>query len=182
MGTGEKIMRFALGLLALLAAASVHAPVHAEVMASAPGGFAVKENFQTAATPARVWAVLVTPARWWDSEHTWSGSAANLTLEARAGGCWCETLPDGGSAQHMAVDFVEPGRTLRMRGTLGPLGALAVTGVMGVSIEPDGAGSSVTLTYLVGGYIPVDIQSIAPSVDTVLAAQMARLKAAAEVP
>jgi len=171
-------MRFALSLLALLAAA----PAHAEVMASAPGGFAVKESFQTAAAPATVWAILVVPSRWWDSEHTWSGSAANLTLEPKAGGCWCETLPDGGSAQHMAIDFVEPGKTLRMRGTLGPLGSLAVTGVMGISIAPDGAGSSVTLTYLVGGYIPVDIQSIAPSVDTVLAAQMARLKAAAESP
>jgi hypothetical protein len=177
-GQGEKIMRLAVGLLALLAAA----PVHAEVMASAPGGFAVKESFQTSAAPARIWAVLVAPSRWWDSAHTWSGSAANLTLEPRAGGCWCEALPDGGSAQHMAVDFVEPGKTLRMRGTLGPLGALAVTGVMGISITPEGAGSSVTLTYLVGGYIPVDIQSIAPSVDTVLAEQMARLKAAAEMP
>ena len=46
----------------------------------------------------------------------------------------------------------------------------------------DGAGSSVTLSYQVGGYIPVDIQNVAPSVDAVLAEQMTRLKAAAEKP
>jgi uncharacterized protein YndB with AHSA1/START domain len=171
-------MRFVPILLAILAAT----PAFADVTASAPGGFAVKEVFQTSATPAKVWAVLVTPSRWWDSEHTWSGNAANLSLEAKAGGCWCETLPGGGSAQHMAVDFVDPNKTLRMRGALGPLGTLAVTGVMGISIAPDGAGSSVTMTYLVGGYIPVDIQGLAPDVDQVLAAQMLRLKAAAEGP
>jgi uncharacterized protein YndB with AHSA1/START domain len=171
-------MRFAFGMLALLAAM----PAKAEVTASAPGGFAVTESFQTSASPAKVWAALVAPSRWWDSAHTWSGSAANLTLEARAGGCWCETLPGGGSAQHMAVDFVDVGKTLRMRGELGPLGTLAVTGVMGIAITPDGAGSNVTLSYQVGGYIPVDIQNIAPSVDTVLEAQMARLKTAAEAP
>lgn len=171
-------MRSIFGILALLAAL----PARAEVAVSGPGGFAVNESFQTNAAPAKVWSVLVTPSRWWDSEHTWSGSASNLTLEAKAGGCWCESLPDGGSAQHMTVDIIVPGKSLRMRGALGPLGSLAVTGVMAIAIAPDGAGSSVTLSYQVGGYIPVDIQNVAPSVDAVLAAQMTRLKAAAEKP
>ena len=110
------------------------------------------------------------------------GSASNLTLEAKAGGCWCETLGKGGSVQHMAVDFVDPDKTLRMRGALGPLGSLAVTGVMGIAIKADGSGSSVTMSYQVSGVVPVDLQSVAPDVDTVLAAQMTRLKAAIEAP
>ena len=77
-------MRSFLILLAALAAT----PARAEVMAASPNGFTVQESFQTKASPQAVWALLVTPARWWDSQHTWSGSAANLTLEARAGGCW----------------------------------------------------------------------------------------------
>jgi uncharacterized protein YndB with AHSA1/START domain len=171
-------MRVALILLAVLAAT----PVWAEVTAASPVGFTVRESFQTAAPPQKVWALLVIPARWWDSEHTWSGSAANLTLDARAGGCWCETLGKDGSVQHMTVDFVDPGKTLRMRGAIGPLGSLAVTGVMGIAIEAQGGGSSVTLSYQVSGFVPVDLQGVAPDVDTVLAAQMTRLKAAIEAP
>lgn len=171
-------MRFALCLLAVLAAT----PAGAEVVAAGPGGFAVLESFQTSATPARLWSMLVTPSRWWDNEHTWSGSAANLSLDARAGGCWCEVLPGGGSAQHMVVELVNPGKALRLRGALGPLGTLAVIGLMGIAIEPDGGGSKLTLSYQVGGYIPIDIQGVAPSLDEVLSTQMSRLKAAAEAP
>lgn len=171
-------MRAVLILLAVLAAA----PVRAEVTASSAAGFTVRERFQTAATPEKIWAMLITPARWWDSEHTWSGSAANLTLDARAGGCWCETLGQGGSVQNMSIDFVDPPKTLRMRGALGPLGSLAVTGVMGIAIEAQDGGNAVTLSYQVSGFVPVDLQGVAPDVDTVLAAQMTRLKAAIEAP
>lgn len=164
------------GVMALMAAA------RADVTVAGPGGFSVTENFHTNAAPMKVWSVLVTPSRWWDGEHSWSGNAANLSLDAKAGGCWCETLPGGGSAQHMTVEFVEPGKTLRMRGALGPLGALAVTGIMGIAITPEGAGSVVTLSYQVGGFTPVNLQPLAPDVDAVLALQMTRLKTEAEKP
>jgi uncharacterized protein YndB with AHSA1/START domain len=142
----------------------------------------VAESFHTTASPQKVWAVLVTPARWWDAEHTWSGIPANMTLDAKAGGCWCEALPNGGSAQHMAVEFVDPAKTLRLRGALGPLGTLAVTGVMGFVIAPEGTGATVTLSYQVGGFVPVNLAPLAPQVDAVLSAQMTRLKAEAEKP
>ena len=175
------MMRRVLVLVAVMAGLAA-APVRAEVTVAGEGGFTVTEKFQTTAPPAKVWAVLVTPSRWWDGEHSWSGNSANLSLEAKAGGCWCEVLPNGGSAQHMTVDFVEPGKTLRMRGALGPLGSLAVTGIMGVVIAPDGSGSSVTLSYQVGGFTPVNLEALAPDVDAVLAAQLLRLKTVAEAP
>ncbi|MBV9548182.1 MAG: SRPBCC family protein [Alphaproteobacteria bacterium] len=171
-------MRF-VWLLGLLLAT---VPAQADVTVAAPGGFTVKEVVHVTAAPARVWAMLIAPSRWWDSEHTWSGSAANLTFEARAGGCWCETLENGGSAQHMTVEFVDPPKTLRLRGALGPLGALAVVGVMGITLEAEGEGSIVTLSYQVGGAVPVDLSAIAPDVDQVLSAQTARLKEVAEAP
>lgn len=169
-------------VLVFLAVMAFMATARAEVTVAGLGGFTVSENFHTTATPVRLWSVLVTPSRWWDAEHTWSGNPANLTLEPKAGGCWCETLPGGGSAQHMAVDFVDPGKTLRMRGALGPLGVLAVMGVMGIVIAPEGADTTVTLSYQVGGFVPVDLAPLAPDVDAVLSAQMTRLKAEAEKP
>ena len=63
-------MRFALILLAVLATT----PVRAEVTAASVAGFTVKESFQTTAPPEKVWALLVTPERWWDGEHTWSAA------------------------------------------------------------------------------------------------------------
>jgi uncharacterized protein YndB with AHSA1/START domain len=167
-------------VLVFVAVMACMAPARAEVTVAGPGGFTVTESFHTTASPMKVWAALVVPSRWWDSEHSWSGNAANLSLDAKAGGCWCETLPGGGSAQHMTVEFVDPGKTLRMRGALGPLGTLAVTGVMGIIIAPDGAGATVTLSYQVGGFTPVNLETVAPDVDTVLSAQMTRLKAVAE--
>jgi hypothetical protein len=166
------------GVMAFMAAL----PVRADVTVSGPAGFTVTESFHTTASPEKIWAVLVVPSRWWDGEHTWSGVVTNMTLDAKAGGCWCETLPNGGSAQHMAVEFVDPPKTLRLRGALGPLGTLAVTGVMGFGIAPESGGAVVTLSYQVGGLVPVDLSPLAPEVDGVLSAQMTRLKTEAEKP
>ena len=58
---------------------------------------------------------------WWDSSHTFSGNAENLSIDDKAGGCFCENLENGGSVRHLEVVFVDPGKTLRMIGGLGPL-------------------------------------------------------------
>ncbi len=75
----------------------------AEVISVAGNGFEVRETAHVAASPDKVYAVLLLPAQWWSSDHTFSGDAANLSLDARAGGCWCETLAGGGSVQHLQV-------------------------------------------------------------------------------
>ena len=92
----------------------------AEVLGVAGNGFEVRETAHTAASPDKVYAALLLPARWWSSNHTFSGNAANLTWDARAGGCWCETLPNCGSVEHLRVVYVSPGKALRLRGALGP--------------------------------------------------------------
>jgi len=43
-----------------------------------------------------VYSALIQPARWWASDHTFSHSAANLTFDAHAGGCFCEVSPTAG--------------------------------------------------------------------------------------
>jgi len=165
-----------IGLLAMTA------PAAATVASLDLGGFTVSSSLHVAAAPDKAYAVLIAPSRWWDAAHSYSGNAANMHLDARAGGCRCETLPGGGSAQHMAVDYANPGKGLRLRGTLGPLGAMALSGVMSFSLKPSGDGTDIAFQYQVGGYSPAGFKDLAPSVDGVLMAQLARLKTEIEKP
>jgi uncharacterized protein YndB with AHSA1/START domain len=162
-----------------LAAASLAAawPAAAAVTQSGPAGFTVAESAHIAAPPDQVYAMLTTPARWWSSDHTFSHDAANLSLEPRAGGCWCERLPGGGSVEHMRVVYVAPGRMLRLQGALGPLQEMPVQGVMTITLAGASAGTDVTLTYAVGGS---GLEPISGAVDQVLGEQVDRLKAAVE--
>src|SRR3984893_5474554 len=122
----------AVGLASLLIAG----PSRGTVSDVASNGVTSKIDTHIAASPDKVYAALIEPARWWSSDHTFSGDANNLHLEARAGGCWCETLPNGGSVMHSTVVYVNPGKTLRLRGALGPLQELAVTGALTWKLEP----------------------------------------------
>ena len=113
------------------------------------------------------------------------GDSKNLSLDATAGGCFCETLPDGGSVEHLRVVYVEPGKTLRLRGALGPLQSMAVAGAMTFSFEASGPSDDVTqitLTYTVGGYYPGGLDILAEAVDGVLRGQLERLAAYVEMP
>jgi uncharacterized protein YndB with AHSA1/START domain len=148
----------------------------AEVVSLAGNGFEVRETAHVAVSPDKVYAMLLQPARWWSSEHTFSGNAANLILDARAGGCWCETLPGGGSVEHLRVVYVSPGKTLRLRGALGPFQGLAVDGVMTWSVKSAAGGTDVSLTYAVGGYAAQGFGELSKMTDQVLGEQFERLK------
>ena len=183
MGTGAEFrsmlrrrsMQIAIGagLAFVLACAG---ETRAEVVSSAANGFEVHEAAHIAASPETVYAAIVAPSHWWDSAHTFSKSAANLTLDPRAGGCWCETLAGGGSVQHLIVVLAMPGKTLRLRGALGPLQGLGVDGAMTWKITPAGAGSDLDLTYTVGGFVKDGLDKLAGPVDGVLGEQVQRLK------
>ena len=121
MATHEcgKSLAFALLLTVCDAAA-------ANVVDVASNGFTVQVTAHFAAPADMVFAALIKPARWWGPDHTFSHDAANLTLDAKAGGCWCEKLPRGGSAVHLTVVYVDPGKVLRLRGALGTVFRLAI--------------------------------------------------------
>lgn len=160
----------------ILALALLAGPASAAVVDASPGAMEVSNSLAIAAAPAKVWAAVIQPSLWWDSAHTWSGSAANLKLEPRAGGCLCETLPGGGSVLHQTVIFVDPGKTLRLRGPLGPMQSMAVDGPLTWSLKAEGAGVVLTQTYAVSGYVRGGADKLAPIVDQVMAAQLGRLK------
>jgi hypothetical protein len=157
-------------------ALAVAGQARAEVLSASANGFEVRETSHVTAKAESVYAAIVAPSRWWDSAHTYSKSAANLTLDPRAGGCWCETLAGGGSVQQLTVVYAMPGRALRLRGALGPLQGLGVDGAMSWTISPVGGGSDLALTYTVGGYAKDGLDKLAGPVDGVLAAQLQRLK------
>ena len=152
----------------------------ADVLNVAANGFEVRETAHTTASPEQVYAALLQPAHWWNSDHTFSRSAANLVLDARAGGCWCETLPNGGSVEHLRVVYVAPGKTLRLRGALGPFQGLAVDGAMTWSVQSAAGGSDISLTYAVGGYVKDGFDELSKAADRVLAEQLLRLKKLAD--
>src|SRR5277367_4920235 len=148
----------------------------AEVVTVAANGFELRETAHTAAPSDKVFAALLQPARWWSSEHTFSGSAANLVLEARAGGCWCENLPDGGSVEHLLVVYIAPGKTLRLRGALGPFQGLGVEGSMTWTLKAGANGTDISVSYAVGGYAKDGFDGAAKGADHVLGDQIERLR------
>ena len=155
----------------------IAAAAHAEVADLGPTGFLTKHEFSTTATPADSYKAFATEVtQWWNSSHTYSGSAANLSIDARPGGCFCEKLPDGGGAQHMTVAFLAPGKSVRLVGGLGPLGASGVAGSMTWKFTPAGTGTKVEVAYSVGGYMQGGFDKMAPAVDFVVGEQLGRLK------
>ena len=152
-----------------------------DVIEQAANGFTSRNSASMSAPIDEVFDALANelPA-WWDVAHTYTGDARNLSLNATAGGCFCEQLPGGGSVQHLEVVYVEPDRILRFRGGLGPLQALGVDGSLTFSLEPAADETQVTLTYAVGGYYPGGLDTLAAPVDSVLKGQLASLKSFVE--
>lgn len=165
-------MKAAIATLVLVLAA----PASAEVLDASDTGFTSRHSITVAAPPAKVWDALVRPARWWEGAHSYSGDAANLSIDPRPGGCWCEKTANGG-VEHMRVVYVAAGDTLRLTGGLGPLQAMPVAGVLTITLKPSGTGTDLVATYAVAG---PGLAGLAAPVDGVLGVQWPRLKAAAE--
>jgi len=155
-------------------------PATAAVVNAGPSGFELKQTVHIAASADKVYAALIQPKLWWSSDHTFSQNAANLSLDARAGGCFCEALPNGGSVQHEVVVQAAPGEALVMRGALGPFQARGVDGALAFRLAPAAGGTDLTMTNDLGGYMSEGFADWAPRADDMLAGQMARLKAYVE--
>jgi len=149
----------------------------AEVVAATPDGFRVKTVVTIKAAPDRVYKALVDEVgQWWESSHTFSGDAKNLSITATPGGCFCEKLPNGGGVIHAQIVYVAPGETLRMAGAIGPLQEHGVTASQTWTFARSGEGTTVTFTFNAGGYFPGGLDKLAPVVDAVLSGHVRRLK------
>lgn len=161
-------------LLAVLTTAG-----RAEVLDSAPGGFTVQHERVIAAPVDAVYAAAVDRiGDWWSSDHTISGDASRLRIDARPLGCFCEDLEDGDGVVHLIVTFVNREVLVRLTGGLGPLGLMGVDGNMTWEFFPaDGGKTRFKWTYAVGGYRPGGLDAVAIPVDAVIGEALARLEA-----
>lgn len=173
-------MRALIPVTLLFVVAFIFEVARAEVIDSSENGFTVKNEAVIAASPGKVYEALLHVGSWWDSEHTYSGDAHNMSIDARPGGCFCERLPHGGGIQHMTVLYVAPGKTVRMAGGLGPLQPLGVAGSLEWKLSAADGGTRLELGYVVGGYSGGGLRVLAAPVDGVLRAQLLRLKSFVE--
>jgi uncharacterized protein YndB with AHSA1/START domain len=150
-------------------------PAVAETSAVSPGGFTITVVREVAASADRVFRALGEPGKWWNPSHTWSGSAANLTLDLSAGGCFCERWAQG-SVEHGRVVYAQAGRQLRLLAALGPLQSLPVNAVLTFTLAASNGGTRLTVTYLVAGG-GMDLSQLAVPVDGVITEQVNRLAA-----
>jgi uncharacterized protein YndB with AHSA1/START domain len=132
-------------------------PLAAEVRSTSDIGFAVEKTVTVQALPAQVFAALTKPSLWWNSAHSWSGDARNLTLDLRAGGCFCERLPKvRGEVEHARVVHLVP---------------------LTWTLKRDGDKTVITQSYVVGGYLRQGAKTLSAPVDGVLSEQLTRLAA-----
>ncbi len=147
------------------------------VLQSSEHGFISEHKVVLAASPANAYEALTKSVhRWWDAAHSYGKDASTFTLEARAGGCFCEALANGGSVEHMRVVRAIPGSILVMQGALGPLQNVGVTGSMSFTLRPHADGTELIYRYVVGGYSPGGLKEISTPVDRVQLGQLRRLQ------
>ena len=148
-----------------------------EVRDAAANGFTTVNEVVIAADRAAVWQAAVHGVgQWWSSDHTVSGDASRMSIDASMQGCLCESLGEHAGVVHLSVTMVNPTVLLRMTGGLGPLGLMGLDGNMTWEFEDAEDGTRVRFTYAVGGYSPSGLDTIAPAVDGVIGEALSRLK------
>lgn len=168
--------------IAASAMALAAVPAAAEVVDQDENGFITRDVAEVEADPKETWLALISPAKFWNSAHSWSGDAANMRLTPQAGGCFCEKIPEDpdptkitleGSVEHMRVIHAFPEKALRMQGGLGPLQSEPVTGVLTIALSPTEAGGTrIVWEYNVAGRMRYETDVIAKAVDGVMSEQL----------
>ena len=163
-------------LIAVLATLANGSAARADVVSAAPGSLVVRTIVEVTAAPDAVYdALTARVGEWWSATQTWSGNAQNLSIDARAGGCFCEKLSSGGTVQHMQIVWAERGTLLRMSGAPGPLQESPVIATMSWRLTKTTAGTRIEFTFAAAGYLPVGFDKIADSADQAFAVLVNRL-------
>lgn len=156
-------------------------PASAEVVDAEAAGFKIVNEAIIAVTRADAWRLAIKDIdKWWSSDHTVSGEASRLRINAKPQGCFCEDLGKNAGVVHMTVSMVYPEVVLRLTGGLGPLGLMGVQGNMTWEFEDADEGTAVKFTYAVGGFRPDGLDAMAEPVDRVIGEALQRLKAYSE--
>jgi uncharacterized protein YndB with AHSA1/START domain len=172
MGSEMKL----LALAVVVAAMAVASPAQAEVRASSPDGMIIQIKGEVALGREATWARLIRIGSWWSDGHTYSGKASSMTVDAVAGGCWCE-MWEGGEVEHGRVIYIQPNKAVRFASALGPLQGLGVNGVLTFTLADGSAPgkTAVTVDMNVTGSSLSDLDKMAAPVNGVLQEQFDRL-------
>ena len=165
-----KCLLFAAALLALAGSAS------AEVSSRSDNGFRLTYERPVTASAEAILEAVGRPAAWWSDAHTYSGSAANLSVDLRPGGCWCEALP-GGGVKHAETVLVWPQEGMvSFEAPFGPLRGIGADALLTISWAdtPGGTGRTLKWTFVVNG---PGAGAMADAVDAVTGEQFGRLAA-----
>lgn len=163
--------------LALLSSAA-----NAEIVTTGSDKFELTNTAVIPQKPEVVWRALLALPQWWDPAHTYFGKARNLSLSAKAGGCFCEIDPeDGAQIEHGRVVYVRPYKALRLYAALGPLQSLATIGNLTWTLKAVEGGTELRQTYLVFGNVDGGLAALASPVNSVMSSQFDRLAAFAKV-
>lgn len=166
-----------LGVLALLSPAAAHG----EVVKSSGDHYTLRQEGVSPLAPEALWDRLLKPDTWWHPDHTWSGSAENLSLNPHAGGPWMESW-DGNVVEHGRVLALMENRMLRLDAPFGPLQGMGVTVTWTITLAPDEetGGTRVVFDEVANGSSQSGLDQIAAAVDGVKTQAMNRLVAAPE--
>ena len=160
-------------LLLAVALAAVAGPAAAEVKARSADAFTLSYERPVTASADAVLEAIGRPAAWWSDAHTWSGSASNISVDLRPGGCWCEALPGGGVKHGEAVLVWPEQRMVRFEAPFGPLQSMGADAVLTMSwADAEGGGRVLKWTFAVSG---PGAGAMADPVDGVMAEQFGRL-------
>jgi hypothetical protein len=166
-------LRTVLGGLAALALVSA---AHAEVTDVSDAGFTITQTVTVDVPPERAFQAMLHPGDWWDSSHTYSRDAHNVTVNLERQ-CLCEALPNGGWTRHLDLITYIPGREVVFSGGMGPMARSGATGHMSWSVEARDGHTVITWRYQIGGYFaPGGMRGFAPAVDGMLGHTIGRLK------
>ncbi|TQV88347.1 SRPBCC domain-containing protein [Aliikangiella coralliicola] len=146
--------------------------LQAELISQDDYGFEIKIEKTVPVSQAKAYQQFLNVGQWWNAEHTWFGRSENLSIEAKAGGCFCEFNGDK-QALHMLVSYVHPNNEIRMIGGLGPLQGLGVHGGMSWRfVKIDENKTKIIFNYKVVGRMEGGLKTLGPVVDGVLNIQI----------
>ena len=163
--------------LLLAAALSLAAgAASAEVTNRSDAGFSLSYERAVAASDEAILAAIARPAAWWSDAHTYSGSASNISVDLRPGGCWCEALPGGGVKHAEAVLVWPEQRMVRFDAPFGPLQSIGADAVLTMTWADaaDGPARTLKWTFVVTG---PGAGAMAEAIDGVMSEQFGRLAA-----
>jgi len=148
---------------------------NAEVQVSHTDGFIVSQQRTLQANTDAVFTRMTAGLSiWWDANHSFSGSSANLKPDRD---CLCEAW-DENLVRHLNTVSWIAGDKVILQGGMGPLKELGLSGTMIWSVTATSARDTVVhWKYHVSGIADADLLALAPVVDGVLSGQMDRLAA-----